>query len=81
MCMLEEKLWIMILKYVVSFDYLFEMKIEIYVLLQIDINQAEQGLRIMQWLCYDFKCTIIVSVWLIEKFWCMEKTHTSQHGV
>ena len=32
----------MILKYVVSFDYLFEMKIEIYVLLQIDINQAEE---------------------------------------
>ena len=69
----------MILKYVVSFDYLFEMKIEIYVLLQIDINQPE-ALK-MQWLCYDFKCTIIVSVWLIEKFWCMEKTHTSQHAV
>ena len=63
----------MILKYVVSFDYLFEMKIEIYVLLQIYINQPE--------VCYDFKCTIIVSVWLIEKFWCMEKTHTSQHAV
>ena len=69
----------MILKYVVSFDYLFEMKIEIYVLLQIDINQPE--VLKMQWLCYDFKCTIIVSVWLIEKFWCMEKTHTSQHAV
>ena len=69
----------MILKYVVSFDYLFEMKIEIYVLLQIDINQPE-ALK-MQWLCYDFKCTIMVSVWLIEKFWCMEKTHTSQHAV
>ena len=55
------------------------MKIEIYVLLQIDINQPE--VLKMQWLCYDFKCTIIVSVWLIEKFWCMEKTHTSQHAV
>ena len=76
----------MILKYVVSFDYLFEMKIEIYVLLQIHINQPEEGFNVsytltMQWLCYDFKCTIIVSVWLIEKFWCMEKTHTSQHAV
>ena len=69
----------MILKYVVSFDYLFEMKIEIYVLLQIHINQPEA--LTMQWLCYDFKCTIIVPVWLIEKFWCMEKTHTSQHAV
>lgn len=65
----------MILKYVVSFDYLFEMKIEIYVLLQIDINQPEE------WLYNDFKGTIIVSVSLIEKFWCMEKTHTSQHAV
>ena len=72
----------MILKYVVSFDYLFEMKIEIYVLLQIDINQPNVSYTLkMQWLCYDFKCTIIVSVWLIEKFWCMEKTHTSQHAV
>ena len=59
----------MILKYVVSFDYLFEMKIEIYVLLQIDINQPEDGLHLKNAIVMlGSKCTIIVSLSLIEKF-------------
>ena len=70
----------MILKYVVSFDYLFEMKIEIYVLLQIHINQPEVHIK-NAIVMLGSKCTIIVSLSLIEKFWCMEKTHTSQHAV